>query len=159
MKDLKKNIEPKVYCLIIEGPNTTYLTMQYTYSLEEAFTLGRMEFESTVPPIIKGPGLLGAKIGLFAIKTVAELITNPNRLEDMLKGTMEMSRVAHVEAKGVTPAVAPKKKTHSSIPSDFEGGKNALMRKIIEKKDLKTYEKNRKFFSKSERAYIRSQLK
>ena len=62
--------DPKIYAMILETKEVTFLSIQYASSLEEAFSMARVEFERTSTQFPKGHpmrNLSGAKINLFTI--------------------------------------------------------------------------------------------
>ena len=139
--NVKKLIEPKVYGLILESPETVFLSVQCAYSLEEAFMLAKLEFEkqNSIGQGYMNP-LIGAKIGLFTVKTFGEL----NAVSSLLK----TSSVEHMMVEIVFPK-----------PTLTEKEKNLLMREIIAKKDRALFQKNLRVFNQTEIKYLEDQLK
>lgn len=161
----EKTIKPKIYSLLLESRDTTVLSMQKAYSLEEAFMLAKLEFENQNPAQvgILNP-LIGAKIGLFTIKSIDDLLSDKPAL-DISKPNDELEaallnlknipkRLAVTSPVNETPV--PIKKTPKPTPAEQ---KNLLMRMIIENNNRSLFENNLKMFSKSEKAYINSKLK
>jgi hypothetical protein len=152
--------EDKVYALFLETKGMTFLSVQLAVSLEEAFSLAKMEFVRTSNAMgepKRGRGIAGAKIGLFTIKAIDDLMEETEEFrqaygeaKDIIRGRKNdkivseaMKRISTPMAKAVEPTV----------------DKNKLMKEIIETKDKGLYELNRSKFSKQEQAYIRAQLK
>ena len=165
---IKKTIEPKVYGLILESRETVFLSIQYAYSLEEAFILAKLEFERLNPSRkgINNP-LIGSKIGLFTVKTIEELTSpenmfnNVENLEkreaaEIFKGISEL-----ISAQGVPTPLnnPPEKKVEPPPVVSPEKEKNTLMQQIIKSKDTVMFEKHKGLFSKAEKAYLRGHLK
>ena len=46
--------EEKVYALFLEAPDVSFLSIQYASSLEEAFTMARIEFARTTTALNDG---------------------------------------------------------------------------------------------------------
>lgn len=149
-------MEPKVYGLILESPETMFLSIQYAYSLEEAIVLAKIEYEKQNPTKL---GLLstfmGAKLGLFTIKSIKEL-TAEKKMEDVIKSVNVVP--APLTA---TEAVHSNEKTGAEKIKLLltEKQKNELMKEIIDKKDRDLFKKNLNVFSGSEIKYLKNQLK
>lgn len=169
-------IEPKVFGLLLENQATVFLSVQYAYSLEEAFLLAKLEFEKQNPMRrgVVNP-LMGAKIGLFSIKTVQELLNSPS-LNDLVDPKImdEIGKIQEAANKtrdlpvpeDLSPDItkpiseifggqAKKNKDKTSEISE----KNSIMQKIVESKDKELFEKNKKLFSKAERSYLKERIK
>jgi hypothetical protein len=156
LNNFKKQIEPKVYALLLKSPETIFLSVQYAYSLEEAFVLSKLEFEKHNPTRtgFSNP-LMGAEIGLFTIKTIRELMeTNRPPLTNTTKKVENVIPSPVATAMGPEPAEVKKIKL---LPTQAE--KNILMKEIIDKKDLKKFRENKDVFSEVEVKYIRGELR
>lgn len=151
----------KVYALLIEARDAIFLSAQYATSLEQALAQAKKEYQR-INHLPDMTGLDGAKIGLFTIKTVNELVDeNKNFKEDLSK------------LEGILPMVVnpiPINKTKITINPEIEQlieaskkdtpeNKNKLMKKIINSKDFKMFEENKELFSKNEVKYIEEHLK
>lgn len=164
--DIRKEIEPKVYGLLLESMDTVFLSLQHAYSLEEAFVLAKLEYEKQNPQRT-GPlnPLMGAKIGLFSIKTIKEL-TQPSELDKIIKKLPRiLNPVPNPDAEniirtftGPTYTLGNNKKSSSKL-SLTEKEKNSLMRKIIKGKDIKMFKKNKGVFNSEEIKYLGEKLK
>lgn len=174
----KKAIEKKIYGLLIEFSETIFLSVQFAYSLEEAFALAKAEFERHNPSKRFGINyqLLGAKIGLFAIKSMNELVSAPKlnkpeiskieRAFDKLgglpapddamgKSIIEMLSLPVPHQENTIQKVEPVKNVKKSRMEE----KNRLMKLIIENKDKNLFEVSKSVFTKSERSYIEERIK
>lgn len=158
----KKIKNSKVYGLVIEAMDTIFLSIQYAYSLEEAFALAKFEFEEQVltKKLASPNPLVGAKIGLFCIKSIKQLTSEPGweykkKLVEK-KYSEEIEKVSEA-FKGINSEIkliktAPKIKLS-------EDPKNKLMKQIIQNKDFEKFEKNRLLLTEYERNYIKDRLK
>ena len=165
----EKTIEPKVYGLILESKETVFLSIQYTYSLEEAFILAKLEFEKLNPHRrgINNP-LIGSKIGLFTIKSVEEL-TSPENMSTNIEAAEKSEDIKVLQgiselmsAQGIPTALGevPEKKVETPvIPISPKEKKNTLMQQIVKTKDIVMFEKHKRLFSKAEKAYLKGHLK
>lgn len=160
----KKIVEPKVYGLIIEFGDTIFLSIQYAYSLEDAFIMAKLEFDRQNP---KRPGvgnpLLGAKIGLFSIKTLKDLMTDPKliqkKTEDKKK---EIARIFDSFAEAIkpkTPIAISSPEKPEEVKAILLAEKNKLMKEIIKNKDRVMFEKSKELLTEAERRYIEEHIK
>lgn len=164
----ERTTEPKVYGLILESKETVFMSIQYTYSLEEAFILAKLEFEKLNPHRrgVNNP-LVGSKIGLFTIKSVEELTSSENMLipeatekvgeaRKVLEGISEL-----MSAQGGTPGPEniPEKIEPDPAPVSRKEKKNTLMQQIVRAKDMSMFEKHKSLFTKAEKAYLKGHLK
>ena len=151
MRNNERVVEPKVYGMLLESRETNFLSIQYAHSLEEAYVLAKIEFE-TILPERKGFNnpLIGSKIGLFSVKTIKELTTQPNQL-DMLLRKQEMTKREKPNHNLITAS--------EEVKTDPLSQKNVLMQEIIKNKDIEKLRKNKDVFTKSERDYIRALIK
>lgn len=157
----------KIYALIIESGEVTFLSVQCASSLEEAFTLARMEY-ARMTMVTKGneqpKSLTGAKIGLFTIKEFDDIKREVAEFRkvrvNIKKKFQEVAQQEAAEPPKVVdkPAIVkPSKKT----PKKENAGqkKNNLMKKIIKDKNLRLFQKNKSEFTGAEIEYIQAQLK
>ena len=137
--------EPKIFGLLIENQRTLFLSVQFSYSLEEAFLMAKQEF------IIQNPKseekLLGAKISLFTIKNLNEMFFDSTNQPAIIK--VEPDPVTHI----------PVLRKIQESPIAIVATKNDLMIKIIKNKDLGMLKKNKEQFSSQELKYIREHIK
>lgn len=155
-----KVAEPKVYALMLEYPDSNYLSVQCAYSLEEAFVLSKIEFEEIQRNVLAGTNkvltLVSPKLGLFSSKTLNE-INNAPELIDILKQSGELR-----EIKPITPLiekVVEPVKDKIEIKKDPIKIKNTLMKKIIKSKDLNLLKENKDNLTKSEVLFIKDEIK
>ena len=173
----------RVYGIIIEGGNHVFLSLQFAEKLEEAFLMAKKEFGRQNPEY--ADAMMGAKISLFAIKTIEELhkpelssfkiaqkktklgnnqppiidfLEVVNKLTDVLADPVTKTEVP------TSKAVKPPSLDTSFLKKGAASGnktlvKNRLMGQIIKNKDMNLFEKNKTFFSIPERKYIRNKLK
>lgn len=167
-KDIQeKTTERRVYGLILESQETVFLSIQFTYSLEEAFLLAKLEFEK-LNPHRRGENnpLVGAKIGLFTVKTLSELTSQkrlaalenitPDEARKMLDG---ISALMSAEEKNPTPNEVLDTPQEKTIELHPRKKKNHLMQQIIKDKDETMFKKHKDLFSKAEKSYLKAHLK
>lgn len=133
----------KIYSLVLESRSQVFLSTQMAESLEEAFDLARIEYTLLNPP--NGPNPMdGAKIWLFTIKTISELL-----------------KIKKDEVKGLSKRIINNNKEEikeeESIPN-IPLNKNKLILQIIKNKDKELLKKNKKLFTKNEIKYINEML-
>ena len=169
-----KTIEARVYAILIESSKNFFLSVQYAYSLEEAFLLAKMEFIDQNIKIGKPNTVLeGAKIGLFSIRTINDLLGDLDRIpkmegnsiypikeespkelkldklmteeeiEDLLDSLTEDDMLADIREKKIPKIKKGLPEIKKPVLISGEDFKNNLMKEIIAKKDLKLYEKNK----------------
>lgn len=145
-----RTIEPKVFALLIESRETTFLSVQYAYSLEEAYAMAKIEFESQenlpLPPGVTQ----GSKISLFAIKPLKVLIADADLLKKKMEVIKGMNKLAETLMENVTGV------NKAENPETI--AKNDLMNKIIKGKDRALYEEKKATFSECEREYLEKHL-
>lgn len=163
---MAKKTNDKVYAVIVESNDVTFLSLQYAESLEEAFTLARIEFARTTTMVSKGSippkSLVGAKIGLFTIKGFEELKRETTEFRHVHSGAKQkflegLSEPEKAQTAAAEEGESPKKAQKSALTA--EQRKNELMTKIIKNKNVKLYEENKKCFTAHEADYIQAQLK
>ena len=164
-------MQRKIYALFLESKQTFFLSVQAAWSLEEAFSLAKLEFLK-MNPFVRGQNSLeGAKIGLFAIKSIDELnaqteevaIEESRIMKDPLGGPMsEMLDFFEREMDGPAKRKGPRFESISPIPikADLDKNemKNALMQKIVNNKDAQLFEDNKDMFTKAECDYLKKKL-
>lgn len=153
-------VEPKIYGMLLEFPETNFLSVQIAYSLEEAFIKAKDEMEILERTMFKkGPlnQTFGhAKISLFSCKTIEELekgsfnyIQENYIPEEQIKKTIDTIQ-SFKERKS---KVVPKKRKSKSEE------KNKLMKQIIDNKDEILLKENSSLFTKAEIDYIKEHIK
>lgn len=173
--------ERKMYGLLLETMNpldlgaTIFLSVQYANSLEEAFILAKLEFEKSNPTKVNS--LVGAKIGLFTVKTI-EVLNEEHKTLDArilehkalevaeaarwLKATKDLTSSLKPVIPGQilgTPIIPKEKPQEIPLSNVSMSQKNLLMKEIIDKKDPNLLEQNKLLLSKEEIEYIKAQLK
>ena len=144
---LIRKVKPQVYGLLLEFPNTSFLSVQCAYSLEEATMLAKIEFQKTETPSPNPQPVGVARINLFAIKTFEELnMELPDKLPFFNpivpeKPVSKQKRSEKAELKGI-----------NSI-------KNILMKTIIERKGKITFKKYKETFTQAEQQFIKKHIK
>ena len=143
INSIQKNfINKKIYSLIIEGVNYTFLSIQLAGSLEEAFILAQKEFINKNPDSVEK--MIGAKIGLFEIKEIPELFFGPN-VNNMIK-SLENNKQTILSRQKI---LQPNRKINEISE------KNKLMQSIVNNDDL---EKNKNLFNESEFKYLKDKI-
>jgi len=154
MRKNKKLIEQAVYSLLLEYPESSFLSIQYAYSLEEAMYQAKEEYCELQKKILGNSfrETYAPKLSLFASKSLDGLVNDSEMRDKMFEHYNKMQK-----AKKVIKKDDIKKR----IKSDKVGLKNNndLMKEIIEKKDLELLKKNIKVLSDSETLYIKSKIK
>ncbi len=157
----------KVFALVIEAEGTIFLSIQNAESLEEAFSLAKIEFQKTNPQMVGKNPLVGGKIGLFTSKTVDEIVkegfTKSQRIDEFMKKEEEHINEFNKAVKLMsTPSpLKPIKTPQQPKPIqqlDPSDAKNMLMKVIIENKDLEKLKENKAIFSTSERKYMTEKI-
>ena len=161
----------KIYALVIEARDAIFLSAQYSTSLEQALAQAKEEYKR-INKITDDSGLNGAKISLFTMKTVDQLINenksfkeDPNNREGMLLTPLEpipvltppafMDNINKTKIE-INPEID---KLMEIAKRDSPENKNKLMKKIITNKDPKMFEENKELFSKNEIKYIEEHLR
>ena len=160
IKKENKLIEPKVYALLLEYPESSFLSIQPAYSLEDAFVLAKLEYEElrlgNLELRMEERKAL-PKLSLFTARTLKELSSVPDLLglQKSLKKSednlIRRQKLFEVESQVATPKVNENKKEMSE--------NNILMKKIIDNKDKNLFVQNKKKFSVAEIKYIQEHLK
>ncbi len=167
----EKSVVPKVYALLVESQKNFFLSVQYAYSLEDAFYLARLEFAAQNPPKNGIPNTLdGAKIGLFSIKTVSQLTKDIDKLtpggnnstyplKDPLDEPATMEDIMDIMDSMLPNPPKINKVVIPIPPVTQKEDKNSLMKEIIEKKDIGLFNKVKHTFTPAERKFIKEHLK
>lgn len=159
-----KPIMGKIYSLVIESKSHMFLSVQYAHSLEEAFVLAKMEFNRINPSRDNMSSLSGAKIGLFTVKSINEMI---DEQKGFYRSMREQKVVPESTSKsekdvGVWDNVdkimqpTPEKENNPKA-KDVPNPSSAIMEEIIKRPE--TYEKLKRTLTKEERKYVREQIK
>ena len=137
---LTKEMTPKIYALLIEGKGSMFLSVQYSYTLEEAFAMAQDEFLKQSPA---NPSIMqGATIKLFAIKEVGQMLLPE-------------------EKKTEVPVVPIPIEEKVIVITSEEGkglDKNDLMKLIIEKKDINLLKSSKGILTKSEFKFLKDKI-
>lgn len=173
-----KLIEKKVITLLLESNKSFFLSVQYAFSLEEAFIMAKMEFEKLNIVNRGANSLEGAKIGLFAIKSIKDLTEEDGEFvnidNSIQRVAEEVSRIGESNEgdlfdilsnvkdgifisknKEFQPKFPPKKETKKIDPNQE---KNILMKEIIKNKDRELLEKNKDLFTQGEIQYLEHKI-
>lgn len=142
----------RVYSIVLEDGKSRYLSLHYATSLDQALDMACNEFEAShvmrfgIPPS-------NYKMIMYCTKSVNELTdeskNNTSKILEKYKKFQKSPKVS--DQKKLEPTVK-KEKTESEK-------KNELMKSIIDNKDVETFKKNKKMFSKVEKMYILDRLK
>ena len=155
-KTIEKKIEPKFFALIVEYVETTFLSIQYAYTLEEAFTMAKIEFSKISRSArLPKPIPIDAKIGLFTSKTLEELSDNRPTIDEIIKEASYPSPETIEKLRKIEEN--PKHNMAVNLPQMSE--KNTLMQAIISSNDPKMLEDNAEQFTKFELKFLKAQLK
>lgn len=158
--ELEKRIKPKVFALLIEFMESSFLSIQYAYSLEEAFLMAKLEFEKENSKLGLAPlsSLLGAKVGLFVIKRFDDLVYEKPKIP-RLPDLREVKKAFDEFSTPVMPVLPiPNNKSIVEKKPSLTA-KNTLMKEIVEKKDFEKFNQNKNLFTKAERKYIEEKIK
>lgn len=165
---MEVKIHKKIYGVILENKETVFLSVQLAPSLEDAFIQAKFEFERINPTqTINGNPMNGAKIWLFTVKTVDELIRETRAISEIQGADkIKIDEWKKVAKNFETPPVKkinkkPKIEDIKSKQNPEEEKrvlKNLLMKKIIDNKDKKAFEENIGIFTDHERSYIMERL-
>ena len=160
----KKTIVKKIYALMIEFANTSFLSVHYTYSLEDAFKMAKIEFWKQNPKLLTSvftDSMLGARIGLFSIKTVAELTKTQEILPQIPENNHEkISQVFDSFPKEIKPGeIKQNSVVETGLKKVIIDKKNEVMKEIIKNKDRMMFESVKTSFTEAERKYIEEHLK
>ncbi len=160
----KKTIVKKIYALMIEFSNTSFLSVHYTYSLEDAFKMAKIEFWKQNPKLLTSvltDSMLGARIGLFSIKTVAELTKTQEILPQIPENNHEkISQVFDSFLKEIKPGeIKQNSVVETGLKKVIIDKKNEVMKEIIKNKDRMMFESVKTSFTEAERKYIEEHLK
>jgi len=148
----KKVIEPVVYSLLLEYPESNFLSIQYAYTLEEALYLAREEYDQLQRKISGNLPMENnyiPKLTLFVGKSVGELTKNEETTDELFKHYNKMQEKKESQ----------KKEKQIKLDKVVSENNSNLMKEIIDKKDLVLFKKNMKVLSSAERLYVRDQLK
>lgn len=144
----------KLYSLLLESKEIIFLSMQYASSLEEAATLAKLEYMRIHH--LSEDSLAGAKIGLYTIKTINEIVKESKNLNNIKQG---MVSIARREGNAIFSPLAPVEEVKEEpVDKSAETIKNELMAKIIGEKNIQLYKDNKEVFTKSERLYLEDKL-
>ena len=181
MQNNSKFVKAKIYGMLLESNRNLFLSVQYAYSLEEAFYLAKLEFNSQDKNKIGT--LNGAKISLFSVKTLDTLFgdlikidnidtqsntekdTVPNPLDGGMPSLEDLVDIFEKSLDGESPIVKENKPADKVLkmllgdPDIIPKTKNEIMKEIIEKKDIEMFNRNKGMFTAAERKYIRERLK
>lgn len=140
----------KFYALVLETPNSNFLSIQYAENLEDAFDKAREEFLYNN----KGSKFGIFKIGLFVVKTLHEL--TGSRIDEVpTKQKLSDDIKAHITKKMVPEK--PHNWEHEQVKEEKPKTVNDLIKEVIKNPEL--LEKNKKTFTRAELKYIKEQIK
>ena len=150
----QKSVSPSIYALILEGRGTVFLSIQFAYNLEDAFSMAQNEFIRQNPKVSLDV-MQGARINLFAIKTIDQLFSETH-VVDTPKETGILQRGQAIKVP------VPKPKVKEEIKEEVKEvslTKNELMHKIINDKDFKLLKMSTNIFTKAELKFLKEKLK
>jgi hypothetical protein len=155
--------KPKIYSLVLENKDTSFLSIQVSHSLEEAYLLAKLEFEklNINKPRFHGK-MEGAKIGMFTTRLLEEIVMIDNALHG-INGSIEIEEEHLKEMEEIiksieTDKVVEKPPTKEQVKNPVTE-KNQLMKQVIESKDIEIFNKFKGRFSRAEREYILAEFK
>jgi len=182
----ERKLEKKVITLLLESSKTFFLSVQYAYSLEDAFVMAKMEFEKMNPRSRGGNSLDGAKIGLFSVKTMDEFVaetelpTINNSIQTLENGVGQIKigalegedlvdmleqvakpirRFGHNPFKKPEPAPKIEVIAPELVTQTPEQKKKEIMEQIIKTKDRRILEMNKDLFTPYEIMYLEDKIK
>lgn len=161
--DVSKKVEPQIYSILLEGKGVMFMSMQFAYSLEDAFSMAQNEFLKQNP--INATIMQGATIKLFAIKTIDQLFFEANiskglvpslpkfekELDNLKK---EFNQITTPMLEEITPVQEVKEVVKEVVLT-----KNELMKKIIDDKDQKLLKISKNIFTKNEMLFLKQKIK
>lgn len=164
----KSFVNKKIYSLLVEGRDYTFLSVQLAESLEEAFILAKKEFFK------KSPGseesMLGARIGLFEIKEIPELFfgqdiqqaINSSDIRQVVSAIDELKK-GEVQKNGELRNQDIKKKLDvkpsEGMTQEMRSlEKNKFIKFLIDNKNTEILEKNKNLFTENEIKYIQEKI-
>lgn len=149
----------RAYSMLLEIRDTLFLSIQYATSLEEAFNQAKLEFHRLNPPAAGvDNSLIGAKIGLFTIKSFDQMVH-----ENKVYKERQLERIAlkhrKVEQRAQLPIKEIKKPVEiKKVQLDPAEVKNIIMKEIITKKDKKLLALHKTLFNTNEIKYLTEEL-
>ena len=158
----KEPIKDKIYGMILEANGVMFLSVQMGASMEEAFTYAKLELIEVSTKPLTG----GIKIGLFAVRTINELINDKETYQNRLILAQAKLKEGTKMPNGLTEAVTAlsevkkkekevKKNEIVTAPVSEEAQKkNRLIHKIIKTKDLELFKKSKEILTQNEIKYI-----
>jgi hypothetical protein len=147
----------RIYGLVLEAKDQVFLSVQLAASLEDAFALAKLEYE-TLNPTKRGLDnpLLGAKIWLFTIKTAKDLLEGNIPIPKMPITLKEQNNTKNtIEEQEIQKEMIKTIKESNGIKFN----KNYLMKTIIENSDLRSLQNNKDLLTKNDIKYIEDQIK
>jgi hypothetical protein len=151
-----KQTSPSIYSLILEGKGITFLSIQFAYSLEDAFSMAQNEFIRQNPKA--SPEVMqGARINLFAIKTIDQLFAKTKIIEkESEPGVLLPGQAIKVQVPVRRSRI---KEGPKEVIKEVSLTKNELMHKIINDKDFKLLKISTNIFTKAEIKFLKEKLK
>ena len=151
--DTRKTISPAIYALILEGKGMMFLSIQFAYCLEDAFSMAQNEFLRQNPKLVDT--LQGAKISLFAIKSIDQLVRKTEQTVTPVPVVNASTQSKPIPKKPVVSVVVPTPQKEEIKMVD----KNTLMKQIIDSKSEELLNLNKAMFTKVELKFLRDKLK
>ena len=160
----KSFVNKKIYSLLVEGMDYTFLSVQLAGSLEEAFVLAKKDFFK------KSPGsegsMLGARIGLFEIKEIPELFfgqevqhaIKSSDIQQVIKSFRELEKNKSQKNEEFKNQDIKKELKVRSLTEDVSYQKNKFIKFLIDNKNTEILEKNKDLFSENEIKYIKEKI-
>jgi len=182
MTILNNNDGYKIYALLIKNRSSTFLSVQYATSLEDAYVLAKIEFAEQNPEEAMKGIMEGATIVLFTHKVMADMVRENEKgtrimenlnspigdIPEIFKEMIEQQSVSAIKLTGAEADELKKKLESFGIGKELfkkeetiveKETTNDLMLKIIKNKDISLLEKNKKKFTKAEIKYISDKIR
>jgi len=157
-----KLVDLKVYAILLETDETSFLTLQSGFGLEDAIIKAKIEFIDVQTNVVNiefaERQLATLKVGLFTMKDFSELKVNTG---DGIETDRTKKRImdAIKETKNQKPIVINDETRRRKLKMKKPISKsNLLMMEIVKNKDIKLLDKNVNNFTKAEIEYLKDKI-